>query len=373
MKKFYKSFLALALFLGLMTLNVTCVRGANVSSLSVTASGNKISVNGSCDSDVSACAVTVYDSTGGTLLDLETCAASTGKYSYTLSKDFVDGTYLIKVADYNGGAFESANITVDTSTSDTADSTVAVTGVKLDKSTVTLNPKKTAQLAATIEPANATNQAVKWSTSNKSVATVDGNGKVTAKAAGTAKITVTTVDGGKTATCTIKVRGITLNDTKVTVQKGKTNKSVTAKAVNDTLDKVTVKDKKIATVKLKNGKLQIKGVKKGKTTVTVKSKGGISQTVTVTVQTGKVTTTKLTVKKTKVSIKKNKSTTVQATATPDKVSTGEKIKVSSNNKKIATASVDGNGKITIKGKKKGKCKVTVTAGKKTKKITVTVK
>ncbi len=54
-------------------------------------------------------------------------------------------------------------------------------------------------------PADATNKSVTWSSSNTDVAAVDASGNVTAIAFGTATITVTTVDGGKTATCTVTV------------------------------------------------------------------------------------------------------------------------------------------------------------------------
>jgi len=82
---------------------------------------------------------------------------------------------------------------------------VKVTSIQLDKKTVTLNPKQSIQLKATLEPSNATNKAVVWNTSNKAVATVSSTGIVTAKGTGTATVTVTTVDGNKKATCNITV------------------------------------------------------------------------------------------------------------------------------------------------------------------------
>jgi hypothetical protein len=83
--------------------------------------------------------------------------------------------------------------------------TIAVTGVTLDKSTANITVGSTTTLKATVAPANATNKAVTWKSSDIAIATVDTNGTVTAKKAGTAKITVTTTDGGKTATATITV------------------------------------------------------------------------------------------------------------------------------------------------------------------------
>lgn len=85
-------------------------------------------------------------------------------------------------------------------------STVNVTSVTLNMHTDTLNPDGTAQLTATIAPADATNQSLTWSSSNAAAATVSQTGLVTAVAAGTANITVTTKDGNKTDTCAVTVQ-----------------------------------------------------------------------------------------------------------------------------------------------------------------------
>ena len=82
---------------------------------------------------------------------------------------------------------------------------ILVTGVTLKPTSLSLFTGDTATLTATVEPSNATNPNVTWSSDRSDVATVE-NGKVTAKAAGTATITVTTEDGKKTATCTVTVR-----------------------------------------------------------------------------------------------------------------------------------------------------------------------
>lgn len=81
---------------------------------------------------------------------------------------------------------------------------VVPTSVALNKTTLTLDTGKTSNLKATVYPSNAANKKCTWSSSNTSVATVDGNGKVTAKKAGTATITVKT-SNGKTATCKVTV------------------------------------------------------------------------------------------------------------------------------------------------------------------------
>ena len=92
----------------------------------------------------------------------------------------------------------------------TADETVAVTSVSLEPTTASIVAGNTQQLTATILPSNATVRDYKWKSSDESIATVSNTGLVTAIAAGNATITVTTTDGGKTATCAISV---TLNMT----------------------------------------------------------------------------------------------------------------------------------------------------------------
>ena len=93
---------------------------------------------------------------------------------------------------------------------------VPVTGVTLNTETLELFTSNTATLTATVEPSNATNKNVTWSSNNANVATVQ-NGTVTAVGAGEATITVTTEDGKKTATCKVtvtdKTYSITANTT----------------------------------------------------------------------------------------------------------------------------------------------------------------
>ena len=83
--------------------------------------------------------------------------------------------------------------------------TTSVNKVSLDKTELALTVGDTQTLIATITPDDANNKNVSWSSDKPSVATVDENGKVTAVAEGTAKITVTTVDGKKTADCAVTV------------------------------------------------------------------------------------------------------------------------------------------------------------------------
>ena len=81
---------------------------------------------------------------------------------------------------------------------------VAVKGVALNKTSTTIATGGTETLTLTFTPANATNKAVTWSSSDETVATVV-DGKVTAVKSGTATITVTTTEGGFKAICTVTV------------------------------------------------------------------------------------------------------------------------------------------------------------------------
>ena len=81
---------------------------------------------------------------------------------------------------------------------------VSVNGITLDNKTLRLAVGKTATLTVTFIPNSATNKKVSWETSNSGVATVN-NGIITGVAMGSAKITVITQDGGRTAYCMVSV------------------------------------------------------------------------------------------------------------------------------------------------------------------------
>lgn len=86
----------------------------------------------------------------------------------------------------------------------TAQNAWTVAGVSLNYEKLTMYVGKTATLTAVIEPDTATNKEVSWSSSDTSVATVR-NGTISALKEGTTNITVTTKEGGYTATCALTV------------------------------------------------------------------------------------------------------------------------------------------------------------------------
>ena len=95
------------------------------------------------------------------------------------------------------------NLGIGYTTASVTPTVIAVTSVSLGKNTLSIKKGESAILTATVKPSNATNQSVKWSTSNSNVTV--SNGEVTGKAVGTSVVTVTTDDGGYTAQCTVNV------------------------------------------------------------------------------------------------------------------------------------------------------------------------
>ena len=166
-----------------------------------------------------------------------------------------------------------------------APATVAVTGVTVAPAALTLEVGQTGALTATVTPTTATNKAVTWTSSAPAIATVDASGTVKGIAPGTATITVKTADGGKTATCAItvkaavapavKVTGITLNYSSITVngdlERVQLIATVAPATATDQSLTWTSSDASVASV---DGAGLVTIRKKGKATVTAKANDG---------------------------------------------------------------------------------------------------
>ena len=255
---------------------------------------------------------------------------------------------------------------------------VNVTEVSLDKTELTLTEGETETLTATVKPDNADNRKVTWSSDKTEVATVDGDGKVTAVKAGEAVVTVTTEDGGKTATCkvtvkakTVSVTEVTLDRTELTLTEGEAE-TLTATVRPDNADnrKVTWSSDKteIATV---DGAGKVTAVKAGEAVVTVTTEdGGKTASCKVTVKAKAVNVTEVTLDKTELTLTEGGTETLTATVKPDNA---DNRKVAWSSDKTDVATVDGAGKVTAV--KPGEAVVTVTTedGGKTATCRVTVK
>ena len=173
--------------------------------------------------------------------------------------------------------------------------TIGVTGVSLNHNALTLNVGDTNTLTATISPSNATNQSVIWSTNNSSVATVS-NGVVTAVSTGSAIITVATVDGNYTATCSITVSDRTISVTGVSLSTHSVEMSsigetytinYTISPTNATNKNITWSSSEPTVATIKDNLITAKG--DGTTIISIRTvDGDFSDTCTVTVDTSAV-------------------------------------------------------------------------------------
>lgn len=255
---------------------------------------------------------------------------------------------------------------------------VSVTGVSLDKTEIVLVEGSSEKLTATVEPTNATNKNVTWSSDHEAIATVDQNGTVTARNGGQATITVTTVDGSKTATCTVRVRiqigepvqSVGLNKTELALEVGKTGTLEAIVEPSDATNKnVTWSSSNSEVATVDNG--VVTAVSAGTAIITVTTEDGAkTATCKVTVNAPQtVPVTGVTLDKTSLDLKTGDNTTLTATVNPESA-TNKDVTWISDKPEIAaveggtvTAKAAGTAIIavtTVDGGKIATCKVTVT-------------
>ena len=240
---------------------------------------------------------------------------------------------------------------------------VNVTDVSLDRTELTLTEGETETLTATVKPDNADNKKVTWSSDKTEIATVDGAGKVTAVKAGEAVVTVTTEDGGKTATCKVTVKAkvigvteVTLDKTELTLTEGETE-TLTATVKPDNADnrKVTWSSDKteIATV---DGAGKVTAVKAGEAVVTVTTEdGGKTATCKVTVKAKAVPVTGVDVNPWVMTLSVRGTSKLSYTIRPADA-TNQNVKWESESPSVATVDSEGN----VKGVAAGTAKICVT-------------
>lgn len=278
-------------------------------------------------------------------------------FNIQVPKDIVSGLYSIYVT-YDSKIAVRGNFTIYDK--------ISVSSIALNTQKLSLAPNENSVLRATINPANATNKKIIWSSNNPSVATVDSSGTVSAHSAGTAIITATSEDSGKAASCTVivsqPVQGVSLNYTNITV---KLNESIqllaTINPTNATNKQVIWKsgNEQIASVS-PNGLVTGKSV--GTTVVTVTTEDGnytarckvtvkdvSSEPVVIPVQS-------ITLNKPSISLILGKAEQLVATILPSNA-TNKQLIWSSENPNIA--SVDSSGIVTAVGI--GSTRIVVTA------------
>ena len=262
-------------------------------------------------------------------------------------KGLKEGSATITVTTKDGSKTATCKVTVSKPAS-----TISVTGVSLNKTSLSLTVGGSQSLSATVSPSNASDKSVSWKSSDTSVATVDGSGNVKAVKAGTATITVTTKDGSKTATCkvtvskpvsTIAVTGVSLNKTSLSLTVGESQSlSATVSPSNASDKSVSWKssDTSVATV---DGSGNVKAVKAGTATITVTTKDG-SKTATckVTVKSSSVAVTSISLNKTDLYLSEGESEKLIVTFNPSDATNKE---VTWESDTPSKATVDNNGNV----------------------------
>ena len=240
---------------------------------------------------------------------------------------------------------------------------VNVTEVTLDRTELTLTEGETETLTATVRPDNADNKKVKWSSDKTEIATVDGAGRVTAVKSGEAVVTVTTEDGGKTASCKVTVKAkavnvteVSLDKTELTLTEGETE-TLTATVRPDNADNKKVmwsSDKTdVATV---DGAGRVTAVKAGEAVVTVTTEdGGKTATCKVTVKAKAVPVTGVEVNPWAVTLSVRGTSKLSYTIRPADA-TNQNVKWESESPSVATVDSEGN----VQGVAAGTAKICVT-------------
>ena len=301
---------------------------------------------------------------------------SSSPYVATVSQSgrvdaITEGTTIILVTTEDGNKTASCTVTVKAKV-------IPVTGVTLDKASLSLTEGDEVSLTATVTPSDATDKSVTWSSSNTTVASVSKTGVVTAKSAGAATITATTNDGGKKAICAVTVQaqkvsatGVSLNKTSLTMTEGDTQTLTATVTPSNATDKSVTwssSNTSVATVS-SSGVVTAKAA--GTATITATTNDGAKKaTCTVTVKAATVSVTGVSLDNTSLSMTVGNTQTLTATVSPTNAS-DKSVTWSSNNASVATVSTSG----VITAKSAGIATITVTTNDGAKKATcaVTVK
>lgn len=241
---------------------------------------------------------------------------------------------------------------------------VPVTSVTVSPVSGSVNVNGTLALTATVAPATATNKSVTWTSGSPAVATVSAAGVVTGVSAGSATITVRTVDGGFTATSSILVNnilvpvsGVTVTPATVTVAVGATAPLTAAVLPATASNKSVTFTSSAPAVATVSATGVVTGVSAGSATITVRTvDGGFTATssVTVTPANNPVPVTGVTVTPVSVAILVGANTTLTAVVAPANA-TNKAVTWTSSNPAVASVSAAG----VVTGVSAGSATITV--------------
>ena len=219
----------------------------------------------------------------------------------------------------------------------------AITDITLNKDTIVLSKDDTETLVATIIPSNATDKSLVWSSSNNSVATVDSQGKVTARSGGETTITVKNEASTKQAICKVIVSqaatALNLDKYDITLGINQTEKITANITPNDATNRTvtfTSSDESIVTV---DNDGNIKGLKEGSAYITVTSvqDSNLSKVCTVNVE---VQPESIEINKTEGRLTVGNTDQLNVNVLPENA-TNKEVTWSSSDTSIATVGIDG--------------------------------
>ena len=232
--------------------------------------------------------------------------------------------------------------------------TIKVTGVSLNKKSTTINVKAKETLVATIKPSNSTNKNVTWSSSNTKVATVSSDGVVTGVKAGSATITVKTVDGEFTSSCTVKVvtpkvnvTSVKVNKTEASLKTGNKEKIVATITPDNATNKEVIWTSSNDKVAIVDGNGEITAIGEGNAVISAISadNNSLLSTINVNVEKTIIEVTNIILNSSRNNLDVGECEEIVSNVVPSDATNREIIWTSSNNEILE---VDNNGKVCAK-------------------------
>ncbi len=245
-----------------------------------------------------------------------------------------------------------------------SDSPVPITGIAQNKQVTVIERGRSERLYTSITPLNATNQNIKWSSSNTGIATVNVFGTVTGVSEGTARITAESIDGGFTAYCdcvivaeSVSVSGVSIVETSVVIAAGFSEQLTALIAPSNASNQNVTWSSSNSSIASVDSSGKVTGIAEGSAVITVTTSDGSKQASCNCLISSIITEVEsVSLNKTSTTIEKDRAEQLFASVAPDLASDKSVIWTSSNS---SIAAVNGSGVVTGKGL--GSATITVTS------------
>ena len=303
------------------------------------------------------CHFELFDVNDNSLVDTNITGNNKKSASETRELDLPAGDYYLHVSCLNEWSTGNYSFSFEKVT-------IKPTSVKLNRGTLGLGVGEAYGLVKTVSPSNA-NQAVSWTSSNSSVASVDASGKVTGKKAGSATVTVKTANG-LTASCNVTVKAaptsVKTNPANLTLGQGETytiSESTSAGSYANAANlRWSTSDANVVKVAKQNGtnKATLTAAGTGTATVTIKIYNGLTAQCKVTV---KPAPSSVSTNPASVTLGNGETYTIAENTNAGSYANAANLKWSSSNTKVATVTKGSGNKAVVKAVGKGTANVTI--------------